>query len=108
MLSGSFKMVSAKLFDDMSPDSGLGQSRERAHSGSDTFDSGETELKESNIDVMALKSLLTDCGATSVSHLRLVLFSSVFKSLFLLQKCESAGEKQTKGVPVIAERHCSD
>lgn len=84
MLSGSFKTVSGKLFDDMSPDSGLGQSRERAHSGSDTFDSGETELKESNIDVMALKSLLTDCGATSISHLRLVLSSSVFKSLFLL------------------------
>lgn len=76
--------MSGKLFDDMSTDSALGQNREHAHSGSDTLDTGEKDLKESNTDVMALKSLLTDCGTTSVSHLRWVLSSAVSRSLFSL------------------------
>ncbi|XP_070780479.1 CDK5 regulatory subunit-associated protein 2 [Enoplosus armatus] len=64
------QMVSGKLLVDMSMDSGLGQSREHAQSGHDTFDTGEKDSRERNAHVMALKSLLTDCGATSVSHLR--------------------------------------
>lgn len=56
-------MLSEKLLDDVSMDSGLSQSRERAHSSSDILDTGDTDL-------MALKSLLADCGSTSVSHLR--------------------------------------
>lgn len=69
-MSVLFKTLSGRLFDDTSPDSGIGHSRERAHSGSDTFESGEAEVKESSVDLQALKSLLSDCGATTVSHLR--------------------------------------
>lgn len=69
-------MVSERLFDDMSSDSGLGQSREHAQSGSDTSDTGEKEMKGSSTDVMTLKSLMSDCGALSVSHLRWVLSSA--------------------------------
>lgn len=64
-----FQTLSGRLFNDTSPDSGLGHSRERAHSGSDTFETGEMELKESS-DLQAIRSLLSDCGASSVSHLR--------------------------------------
>lgn len=73
-------MVSGKLLVDMSMDSGLGQSREHAQSGNDTLDTGEKDSRERNTDVMALKSLLTDCGATSVSHLRWVFSSTVSRS----------------------------
>lgn len=38
-------MVSQKLFDDSGTESGLSQSREHAHSGNDTFDGGEKDLK---------------------------------------------------------------
>lgn len=51
-------------------DSGLGQSREHAQSGNDTLDTVEKNSRERNTNVMELKSLLTDCGVTSVSHLR--------------------------------------
>ncbi|XP_023258444.1 CDK5 regulatory subunit-associated protein 2-like isoform X4 [Seriola lalandi dorsalis] len=64
------QMVSGKLLGDESMDSGLGQSREHAQSGNNTLDAGERDSREKNRDIMALKSLLTDCGATSVSHLR--------------------------------------
>lgn len=76
-------MVSGKLLDDESVDSGLGQSREHARSGSNTLDAGEKDSRERKRDVMALKSLLTDCGATSVSHLRWV-FCSVVPTLYSL------------------------
>lgn len=69
-------MVSDRLFDDVSTDSGLGQSRQHAQSGSDTSDTGEKELKGSSTDVMTLKSLLSDCGSPSVSHLRWVFLSA--------------------------------
>ncbi|XP_059214660.1 CDK5 regulatory subunit-associated protein 2 isoform X2 [Centropristis striata] len=62
------QMVSGKLLGDMSLDSGLGQSREHAQSDNDTLDTGNS--KQWNTDTKALKSLLTHCGATSVSHLR--------------------------------------
>lgn len=64
--------MSGKLFGDESIDCGLGQSREHAHSGNNTLGTGERDSRERNGDVMALKSLLTDWGATSVSHLRWV------------------------------------
>ncbi|XP_070706541.1 CDK5 regulatory subunit-associated protein 2 [Pempheris klunzingeri] len=64
------QMVSGKLLDDMSMDSGLGQSREHPQSGNDTLDTTKKGPRELSTNVMALKSLLTDCGATSVSHLR--------------------------------------
>lgn len=50
---------------------GLRQTREDAHPASDTLYAEEKKIKD--IDVLALESLLTDCGATSVSHLRSVL-----------------------------------
>lgn len=65
-------MVSGKLLDDESMDSGLGQSREHPQSGNNTLDTGERDSREKKKDLMALNSLLTDCGATSVLHLRWV------------------------------------
>ncbi|XP_045922073.1 CDK5 regulatory subunit-associated protein 2 isoform X2 [Micropterus dolomieu] len=64
------QMVSGKLLVDRSLDSALGQSREHPQSGNNTLDSGEKDSKGKNTHVMALKLLLTECGATSVSHLR--------------------------------------
>ncbi|XP_054468052.1 CDK5 regulatory subunit-associated protein 2 isoform X2 [Anoplopoma fimbria] len=64
------QMVSGKLLGDISMDSGLGQSREHAQSGNNTLDTGEKDSRQRNTDVTALKSLLTQCGATSVLHLR--------------------------------------
>ncbi|XP_040013049.1 CDK5 regulatory subunit-associated protein 2 isoform X3 [Xiphias gladius] len=64
------QIVSGNLLGDESMDSGLCQSREHAQSGNNTLDPGERDSREKNRDVMALMSLLTDCGATSVSHLR--------------------------------------
>lgn len=74
-------MVFAKLLGDESMDSGLGQSREHTQSGNNTLDTGERDSREKNRDVMALKSLLTDFGASSVSHLRWVFFLSSFQIL---------------------------
>lgn len=65
-------MVPVKLVDDESVDSGLNQSREHAQSGNNSLDLEERNSMERKRDVMALKSLLTDCGATSVLHLRWV------------------------------------
>ncbi|TDH02189.1 hypothetical protein EPR50_G00170670 [Perca flavescens] len=62
------QMVTGKLLGDMSMDSGLGQSREHARSGNDTLDTVEKD--SSNTDIMALKTLLSHCGTSSVSHLR--------------------------------------
>nr|XP_046230565.1 myomegalin-like isoform X2 [Scatophagus argus] len=62
------EMVSRKQFVDKSLR--CDQSREHAQSGSDTLDTGEKGFRERNADIMALKSLLTDCGTTSVSDLR--------------------------------------
>ncbi|KAG7241199.1 hypothetical protein INR49_025942 [Caranx melampygus] len=64
------QMVSGKPLDDESMDSGLGQSREHPQSGNNTLDTGERDSREKKKDLMALNSLLADCGATSVSHLR--------------------------------------
>ncbi|XP_031711906.1 CDK5 regulatory subunit-associated protein 2 isoform X5 [Anarrhichthys ocellatus] len=69
------QMVSGKLLSDISMDSGLCQSREHAQSGNNTLDTGENDSRQRNTDVMALKSLLTHCGATSVLHLRDELLS---------------------------------
>ncbi|XP_068608728.1 CDK5 regulatory subunit-associated protein 2 [Brachionichthys hirsutus] len=64
--------VSGKLTVDGSMDSGLGQ---MAPDGGDTSDTGDKDLKPMNSDVMMLRSLLTDCGAASISHLRELLLS---------------------------------
>lgn len=75
--------MSGKLFDNENMDSGLGQSREHAQSDANA---GERDSRERNGDVMALKSLLTDWGATSVSNLRWVFSSAVFRSYFRVGK----------------------
>lgn len=62
--------MSGKLLVDMSADGDRRQGREHAQSGTDTLDAREKDSRERNMDVMALKSLLNDCGATSISHLR--------------------------------------
>ncbi|XP_069025335.1 CDK5 regulatory subunit-associated protein 2 isoform X2 [Embiotoca jacksoni] len=64
------QMVSGKLLYDDSMDSGLSQSREHAHSGSNILDTVEKDSRDKKRDVMALKSLLTDCGSISLMHLR--------------------------------------
>lgn len=69
---------------DFSLDSGLGQSREHAHSGISTLDTEERHSRQSNTDVTALGSLLTNCGAASVSHLRWVFPLSSVQILLLL------------------------
>ncbi|XP_034753076.1 myomegalin-like isoform X5 [Etheostoma cragini] len=62
------QMVTGKLLGDMSMDSDLGQSREHARSG--TLDTEENDSRQRNTDIMALKTLLSHCGTSSVSHLR--------------------------------------
>lgn len=52
---------------------GLKQNREDGLSASDTLCTEEKKIMDISIDVLALENLLTDCGATSVSHLRWVL-----------------------------------
>lgn len=74
-------MVTGKLLGDMSMDSGLGQSREHARSGNDTLDTVEKDSK--NTDIMALKTLLSHCGTSSVSQLRWVFSSVVSRSYYL-------------------------
>uniref|UniRef100_UPI003AAC0E90 CDK5 regulatory subunit-associated protein 2 n=1 Tax=Centroberyx gerrardi TaxID=166262 RepID=UPI003AAC0E90 len=64
------QMLSGNLFGDVSISSGHGQTGEHAQPGSDTLDNGKRDFGDRNTDWMALKSLLADCGATSVSHLR--------------------------------------
>uniref|UniRef100_A0AAQ4QSR4 CDK5 regulatory subunit-associated protein 2/Myomegalin coiled coil domain-containing protein n=1 Tax=Gasterosteus aculeatus aculeatus TaxID=481459 RepID=A0AAQ4QSR4_GASAC len=64
------QMVSGKLLGDVSMDSGLGLIREHAQSGNNTVESGGGDSRQRNLDAMALKSLLTHCGATSVLQLR--------------------------------------
>ncbi|KAM9841643.1 CDK5 regulatory subunit-associated protein 2 [Aulostomus maculatus] len=56
--------------DDESIDSGLSHSREHAQSGNNSLDTGDRDSVERRRDVTALKSLLTDCGATSLPQLR--------------------------------------
>lgn len=65
-----FSIMTETQFD-MWMEEGLRQTREDASPTSDTLYAEEKKLKD--IDVLALESLLTDCGATSVSHLRSVL-----------------------------------
>ncbi|XP_060937138.1 CDK5 regulatory subunit-associated protein 2 isoform X3 [Limanda limanda] len=92
------QMVSGKQFGNVSMDSGLGQSREHPQSGNNTLDPGEREQKKG--DVMALKSLLTDCGATSVSHLREKLLrltseNVALRGLLKEQKSAECKEKES-------------
>lgn len=61
----------AETQSDMWTEEGVRRTREDAPPASDTLYAEEKKLKD--IDVLALESLLTDCGATSVSHLRSVL-----------------------------------
>ncbi|XP_053303708.1 CDK5 regulatory subunit-associated protein 2 isoform X4 [Pleuronectes platessa] len=92
------QMVSGKQFGNVSVDSGLGQSREHPQSGNNTLDTGEREQKKG--DVMLLKSLLTDCGATSVSHLREKLLrltseNVALRGLLKEQKSAECKEKES-------------
>lgn len=75
-------MVSGKLLEDESVDSGLGQSREHAQSGNGSLDTGEKESRVRNGE-LALKSLLRDCRSTSALHLRWVFSSALFRIYFL-------------------------
>ncbi|XP_041825262.1 CDK5 regulatory subunit-associated protein 2 isoform X3 [Melanotaenia boesemani] len=64
------QMSLEKQFDEEGTDSRLGQSREHDHSDSHLWDSGDNDSVERNRDVIALQSLLTDCGSSSVLQLR--------------------------------------
>ncbi|XP_051268953.1 CDK5 regulatory subunit-associated protein 2 isoform X4 [Dicentrarchus labrax] len=94
------QMVSGKMLVDMSMDSGFGQSREHAQSGNDTLDTADKDSRERNTDAMALKSLLTDSGATSVSHLREELLrlrseNAELRGLLKEQKSTECKEKES-------------
>ncbi|KAM8742927.1 CDK5 regulatory subunit-associated protein 2 isoform 3-T3 [Acanthopagrus schlegelii] len=89
-----------KLWVDTSMDSGLGHSREHAPSGNDTSDTVEKDSRKRNSEIMALKSLLTDCGATSVSQLREVLLrlrseNAELRGLLKEQKSTECKEKES-------------
>ncbi|XP_042365374.1 CDK5 regulatory subunit-associated protein 2 isoform X2 [Plectropomus leopardus] len=93
------QMVSGKLFGDM--DSSLGETREHAQSGKDTVDTGDKESRQRSTDVMALKSLLTHCGATSVSQLREELLklrseNAELRGLLKEQKSTECKEKESR------------
>ncbi|XP_037547677.1 CDK5 regulatory subunit-associated protein 2 [Nematolebias whitei] len=62
------EMTAAKLLPNDGKDSWYCQSREHAHSDTSLMDTRENT--ERNTDVPTLKSLLTDCGSTSVVDLR--------------------------------------
>lgn len=72
-------MTSAKLLHDNNMDSWYYQSREHAHSDTSLVDIRENT--ERNTDTLTLKSLMTDCGATSVVELRWVFFFSKVQNL---------------------------
>lgn len=72
-------MTAAKLLRDNNKDSWYCQSREHAHSDTSLMDTREN--RERNIDVPTLKSLLMDCGSSSVVELRWVLFFSEVQNL---------------------------
>lgn len=65
-------MTTKKQFD-MWTEGDLKQNREDGLSASDTLCTEEEKVMDISIDILALETLLTDCGATSVSHLRWVL-----------------------------------
>ncbi|XP_051794463.1 CDK5 regulatory subunit-associated protein 2 isoform X3 [Acanthochromis polyacanthus] len=94
------QMGSGKPLDDESVDSGLGQSREHAQSGNDILDTEKKESREKNRHVKALKSLLADCGSTSISHLREELLrlrseNVELRGLLKEQKSKECKEKES-------------
>ncbi|TWW66400.1 CDK5 regulatory subunit-associated protein 2 [Takifugu flavidus] len=85
---------------DVGTDEDLRQSREDAHSASDTLYTEEKKVKDITADVLALESLLTDCGATSVSHLRETLLrlrreNAELRGLLKEQKSAECKEKES-------------
>ncbi|KAM9306675.1 CDK5 regulatory subunit-associated protein 2 isoform 3-T3 [Pholidichthys leucotaenia] len=94
------QMVSGKLVDDESGDSGLSQSREHVHSGTDSSDSGEKDSDDKKGDEKTLKSLLSDCGSASVLHLRDELLrlrseNAELRGLLKEQKSTECKEKES-------------
>ncbi|XP_026211663.1 CDK5 regulatory subunit-associated protein 2 isoform X3 [Anabas testudineus] len=97
------QMVSGKLLGDESRESGLGQSREHTQSGNTTLDTGERDSRERNEDLMTLKSLLIDWGATSVSQLRdqlLKLRSENVELQGLLKEQKSTESKERESTDI--------
>lgn len=69
-------MSSGKRVVEENMDSCLGPRKECACNDSSLSDTEERDSRKMNRDVMALKSLLTDCGSTSVLNLRWVISSA--------------------------------
>lgn len=65
-------MTTKKQFD-VWTEGGLKQNREDGLSAGDTLCTEEKKTMDTSTDDVALESLLTDCGATSVSQLRWAL-----------------------------------
>lgn len=65
-------MTTKKQFDMWTEDI-LKQKREDGLSANDTPCTEEKKITDISIDVLTLETLMTECGATSVSHLRWVL-----------------------------------
>ncbi|XP_026152764.1 CDK5 regulatory subunit-associated protein 2 isoform X2 [Mastacembelus armatus] len=94
------QLLSGKLLDDGNMDSGLGQSREHTQSDNNAWDTGEGDCRDNNTDILALKSLLTDWGATSVLHfreqlLRLKSENVELRGLLKEQKSTECKEKES-------------
>ncbi|XP_047425112.1 CDK5 regulatory subunit-associated protein 2 isoform X3 [Mugil cephalus] len=94
------QIASGNLLDDATVHSGLDQSREHAQSGNNISDTGEQDSVQKNRDVMALKTLLSDCGSTSVLHLREELLrlrseNAALRGLLKEQKSTECKEKES-------------
>ncbi|KAF7656265.1 hypothetical protein LDENG_00044490, partial [Lucifuga dentata] len=85
------QMVSGQLLTDICSD----QTRDHVQFGGDTLDTGEKDSGQNNGE--ALKSLLADCGATTVSHLKqelLKLRSEIVELRGLLKEEKSTEAKE--------------
>ncbi|XP_061589722.1 CDK5 regulatory subunit-associated protein 2 isoform X1 [Cololabis saira] len=91
------QMASGKLFGEES------MSKEHAFPDGCLSDTEDKNSREMNRDVMMLKSLLTDCGFTSVSHLReellqLISENAELRGLLKEQKSAECKEKESTDV----------
>lgn len=96
-------MTTKKL--DVWTEGDLKQNREDGLSASDTLCTEEKKTMDISTDDLALESLLTDCGATSVSQLRWVL--SHFDPRYLRYSYEICPSNILILFPFTTERRCS-
>ncbi|XP_029940030.1 CDK5 regulatory subunit-associated protein 2-like [Salarias fasciatus] len=94
------EVMSGTLSDDESLGSGLTQARESRQSGKYILDTVEKESRERNRDLTAIRVLLTDCGLTSIPHLRAEVLrlrseNTALRGLLKEQKSAELKEKES-------------